>query len=178
MGKKKKTPGQAPDTAEVKIRRAEATDAVRIYHILKKHIAKDLPHLPPPNAHDTMQWILETIRGGLVMVADMDGALIGSIAGAPAVWPHSRAVPYFHGQWYFVLPGYGEAKVGAALVKKARSLANLKLIDMVFFMFGTDVEDEKERLMRQEGFTDCGGVLMLKAVRESEETVMVQVQEA
>lgn len=162
-----------PKSKEVVIRRAEIADAISILKVLKKHIRNDLDHLPEPNHNDMIRWIIDIIDTGLVLVADMGGNIFGSIGGKLGCYPWNLSAPLFIGEWYCILPGYSEKKVGVALLQKARSIANMKQINVMFTLLGTNAADEKERLMHLEGFTDCGGVLILKSTLESEEPLWV-----
>jgi hypothetical protein len=157
-------------------RMATAMDAKGIYDVWKKQYKYELSHLPAPNPDHAMLWITRTIVEGVVMVADMNGQIVGSIGGKPAVWPWNNHQSFFYGEWFCFLPEYSEAGAGSWLLNKMKSLAGVDGVDMLFTNLSNDVTTEKERLLTSEGFVDCGGVFFIKARRSSELPEKVTLQ--
>lgn len=156
---------------EITIRVADASDAHKIYPLFKKHMKYECPHLPEPIANHALPWLTDLCVNGLVLVADMGGTLVGCVGGKPGIYPWNRTQPFLYGELFCLLPEYAKHGAGPALLGKLRRHANLSMVDCLFYWLGSSALDEKQRLMHMDGFVDCGGVLFLKAMRQSEEPV-------
>jgi len=158
----------------ISIRRATALDSVKIYHLFSNHMKHDCPHFDPPSPNECITSIATHCVSGLVLVADYGGKIVGAIGGhLDHAWWNGQ--PFFHGRMYCINPEYAEHGAGVALLKKLRTFACINQsganhpLDIHFSLFGSNVNDEKERILSMEGFVDTGGTFVLKAQARSQE---------
>jgi hypothetical protein len=91
---------------DVTIRRATAMDAVNIVRLLKDGWSEQR-HLPPSRVNDVkaLRWVIQHIEQSFVVVADLSGRIVGSIACRTVEEPMSDEW-YIERVWFYAIPSF------------------------------------------------------------------------
>lgn len=106
----------------VVVRPAEALDAVNVVKLLRnewQELGKE--GAPPVDEQKALEWVTLVIREHFVLVADLGGRIVGSIALKPLEWPWARGI--FMGQlWFYVFPTFRKGDIAARLKVAAEGI--------------------------------------------------------
>jgi GNAT superfamily N-acetyltransferase len=141
---------------KIQVRRAEPKDVVNICKLLKNGWNEQTVEYAPIDDMRGYRWILAIIEEGFVVVADLNGRIVGAACGSPYV-------PAWSKQWLldmefiYVLPSFRDADVTKMLMGAVVAEADRVKLPMTFGIQTGDKPLVKDRLMRIAGWTYVGG---------------------
>lgn len=146
----------------VVIRQAKAVDASNLYRLLDE-AHKDNPLYPPKDPTLGLLWIANTLSSGYVIVADVSGRLVGSLALTNYQFPYSPQW-YMYLEWLFVQKPFRADGAFDALMAAAHAYADEKGAPILagISVSGKDVF-MKDRLLQTKGYTYIGGSFIRSA---------------
>lgn len=158
--------------AKILIRKARATDTSNLIRLLEDGHEDDASAYP--GAVDQvrgLRWITETLCDGHVIVADLSGRLVGSLALTNYQFPWS-AQWYMYLEWLFVHKRFRAMGAFDAMMAAAHAYADEHGAPILAGVSasGKDVF-VKDRLMQMRGYTYIGGDFIRSAAngREKED---------
>lgn len=132
--------------SNIVIRPAEVLDAVNIVKLLRaewQELAKD--GLGVLNERKGLEWVLTSINHHFVLVADLQGRIVGTIALKPLEIPWGDGI--FLGQlWFYVFPTFRKGDIAEQLARAAEALADRHGL---FTMFRSEFASELPRLFEK-----------------------------
>lgn len=152
----------------IKIRQARPVDASNLYRLLVE--AHDESGVyPPTDPHMGLNWITQTLTDGYVLVADVSGRLVGTMALTNYHFPWSPQW-YLYLEWLFVQRKFRKDGAFHALLKAAHAYADLKCAPM---MLGVSSGDKdvflKDKLFQQNGYQYIGGDFIRRGAHGGQE---------
>lgn len=154
----------------IQIRRATPMDVTNIFRLVRRKAETDKPHfLGIPEEHRGLLFILDLIKNGYVIVADLSGRIVG-VLGCSAYEPAYRA----KGEWvldaefFATAPGFESNGTGARLIHNLRTFVRKINIPLRLMSCSSDLKELEEELLTKMGFENAGTIYVLRA-RENEQ---------
>lgn len=142
------------------IRRATAADAAALADLLlTDFLARVGPGFPEPDADLVRAWVRGLVSGGLVLVAERAGELVGSLALERDAFPWARAA-FISERWFHVRRDAGAGRIGHELRQAARAIASR--LGLPFYL--GDLTGSRA-LLKSEWHRRAGGVVLGAMVR-------------
>lgn len=147
---------------KIVVRKAKAVDASNLYRLLDE-AHDDNPLYPVKDPNLGLQWIANTLSSGYVIVADVSGRLVGSLALTNYQFPFSPQW-FMYLEWLYVQKRFRADGTFDALMAAAQAFADEHKAPILagVSVSGTDVF-MKDRLLQMKGFTYIGGVFIRSA---------------
>jgi hypothetical protein len=148
--------------AEISIRRVRPYDVSNIYRLLEEaHV--QTPEYPAADGFISLSWIASTLAEGYVIVADISGRLVGTLA-LTNYRPPWTTQWYMYLEWLYVQKKFRSYGVFDALMAAAHHYADEKKAPIWagISAAGHDVF-MKDRLLRMKGYTYIGGTFVRSA---------------
>lgn len=142
----------------IAIRPAGALDAVNVVKLLRQEWAElSKEGAGAIDEQKALEWVTLCIREHFVLVADLQGRLVGSIAMKPLEYPWGAGI--FLGQlWFFVLPTFRQGDIAERLVRGAELMLDG---EQLFGMFRNDHSAAVPRIFdRRAGYRLSGAIYM------------------
>jgi predicted N-acetyltransferase YhbS len=112
----------ARETGRISLRQAHAGDAIALRSLLKLALAESgQSQFSRPDDAKALDYVQEVLAAGFVVVALLDGAIVGSIALRPLQerWSQDH---FLNEEWFNVLSRYRDTGCGALLLAEAEAL--------------------------------------------------------
>lgn len=152
----------------IRIRKAKPLDTSNIYRLLSEAHDEGGAY-PPIDPHMGLNWITATLNTGYVVVADVSGRLVGTLALTNYQFPWSPQW-YMYLEWLFVQKKFRKAGAFAALIEAAHAYADLHGAPILAGVSAADKDVFlKDKLMQQSGYTYIGGDF-IRSSRGQQET--------
>jgi len=148
--------------AKISIRVARAVDASNLYRLLEE-VHSESPQYPPVDPAMGLRWVTDTLCDGYVIVADLSGRLIGSLALTNYQFPWSRRW-YLYLEWLAVYKRFRAEGAFDALMAAAHAYAD-ELKAPILAGVSASGKDVfiKDRLIQTRGYTYIGGSFIRSA---------------
>lgn len=142
----------------IKIRQAKPLDASNIARLLIEAHDESGPGAYPPVDHSVgIQWITRTLSEGYVLVADVSGRLVGSLALTNFNFPWSPKW-YMYMEWLYVQKKFRSAGAFDALIKASHAYADEHSAPLIAAIGAGDKDVFlKDKAFQQHGYTYVGG---------------------
>jgi len=124
---------------------------------------EEYPQYPKPDPYMGLNWVANTLSSGYVIVADLSGRLVGSIALTNYQFPFSPQW-FMYLEWLCVQKRFREEGTFDALMAAAHAFADEKKAPILagISAAGEDVF-VKDRLMKMRGYVYIGGTFIRSA---------------
>jgi predicted N-acetyltransferase YhbS len=144
----------------IKIRQAKPLDASNLYRILEEAHGESDGAYPPTDPHMGLDWITRTLNTGYVVVADVSGRLVGSLALTNYQFPWSPQW-YLYLEWLYVQKKFRKMGAFNALMAAAHAFSeeNNAPMYMAIDSASSDIF-LKDKAMAQKGYDYCGGTFI------------------
>lgn len=140
----------------IKIRKARPLDASNLFRLLSEAHDESAVY-PPTDPHMGLHWVSRTLIEGYVLVADVSGRLVGTLALTNYQFPWSPQW-YLYLEWLFVQEKFRKAGAFHALLKAAHAYADELGAPMFMGVSSGDKEVFlKDKLFQQNGYIYLGG---------------------
>lgn len=157
----------------IKIRQAKPLDASNLYRILCEAHEEGGAY-PPTDPHMGLDWITRTLNTGYVVVADVSGRLVGSLALTNYHFPWSPQM-YLYLEWLYVQKKFRKQGAFNALIEAAHMFADEKDAPLMAGVSAADTDVFlKDRLFKQKGYQYIGGDF-IRSARSGREEAREQV---
>lgn len=154
-------------TEAVTIRPATALDAVNIAKLLKATLTGDRAASLRVSDDRIVKWVMSTLDGAFVAVADLSGRIVGSIAMSPMQQPWSD--DWFMGEtWFAVKPSVHTGDTDEKLLEAAEAFADTRGLPLFFKVPSEDLE-KQELLASRHGYHFMGESYYRSARRSRDE---------
>jgi predicted N-acetyltransferase YhbS len=142
----------------IKIRQAKPLDTSNIARLLiEAHGEAGTGAYPPVDHSVGIQWITRTLSEGYVLVADVSGRLVGSLALTNYQFPWSPKW-YMYMEWLYVQKKFRSAGAFDALIKACHAHADEKDAPLVAGIGAGDKDVFlKDKALEHHGYIYCGG---------------------
>jgi len=141
---------------KIKVRRAEPKDIVNIAKLLHEGWNEATTEFAPIDDVCGYRWILGILEEGFVVVADLNGRIIGAACASPYRPPWSRKW-LIDMEFLYVLPSFRKDGIADSLVRAVENFADNNSAPLTF---GIQTEDKplvKDRMMKMAGWFYIGG---------------------
>ncbi len=142
----------------IKIRQAKPLDASNIARLLIEAHSEQGDSVYPPVDHATgLQWVTQTLSEGYVVVADVSGRLVGTLALTNYHFPWS---PKWHMylEWLYVQQKFRKGGAFEALIKASHAYADENDAPIVAGVSAADSKVLlKDKLFQHHGYVYSGG---------------------
>lgn len=140
-------------------RRATAYDSVNIGRLIEEGLAKSGNKYPPVSPNKMMAWICRTIAVGYVVVADLNGRIVGSLGLGPYQygWSEHWCVA---NEWMFVQPIYRERGTAEKLMELAALWCDSQNVPIIIGVQDIVDAELKDRFLSIKGFVYGGGIFL------------------
>jgi len=141
----------------MKIRRATEEDVKSIFDMLINMHSQTEIKLAPVNPEKLFHTINTTLKKGIILVAEIQNKIIGSIAGVVSSdwWSEQECL---RDLWFYVSPESRKSKVAIKLVKNFIKIGNsAKLKIKLGHVFSGDIE-RKDKFFQHLGLTKAGSL--------------------
>ena len=140
----------------IKIRKARPLDASNLFRLLTE-AHEETTVYPPTDPAMGLNWISRTLIEGYVLVADVSGRLVGTLALTNYQFPWSPQW-YLYLEWLFVQKKFRNDGAFHALLKAAHAYADELKAPMFMGVSSGDAEVFlKDKLFQQSGYIYLGG---------------------
>lgn len=146
MGNKKK----------IKVRRAEPRDIVNIAKLLTEGWNEATTEFAPIDDACGYRWILGILEEGFVVVADLNGRIIGAACASPYRPPWSLKW-LMDMEFLYVLPSFRKDGIADSLVRAVENFADKHKAPLTFGIQTEDKPHVKDRMMKIAGWFYVGG---------------------
>lgn len=142
----------------IKIRPAKPLDTSNIARLLiEAHGEAGTGAYPPVDHTIGIQWITRTLSDGYVLVADVSGRLVGSLALTDYRFPWSPKW-FMYMEWLYVQKKFRNAGAFDALIKACHAYADEKGAPLVAGIGAGDKDVFlKDKAFQHHGYIYCGG---------------------
>lgn len=142
----------------IKIRPAKPLDTSNIARLLIDAHDESGPGAYPPVDHAVgIQWITQTLNSGYVIVADVSGRLVGSLALSNYQFPWSPKW-FMYLEWLYVQRKFRNAGTFDALMKACHAYADENNAPILAGISAADQDVYlKDKVMQQRGYIYMGG---------------------
>ena len=142
----------------IKIRPAKPLDASNIARLLIEAHSESGPGAYPPVDHAIgIQWITRTLNEGYVIVADVSGRLVGTLALTNYHFPWSPKW-YMYLEWLYVQKKFRKGGAFDALIKACHAYADENDAPIVAGISAADKDVFlKDKAFQQHGYQYLGG---------------------
>lgn len=140
----------------IKVRRAEPKDIVNIAKLLKGGWNQQTLKFAPIDDACGYKWILSILEEGFVVVADLNGRIIGTACAEPyrPHWSHTWLMDM---AFLYVLPSFRRDGVAEKLIQAVTNFADKHGAGLTFGIETLDKPLIKDRLLKIAGWTYTGG---------------------
>ncbi len=126
---------------------------MQVFHLLQE-MAAELPADMPVNHTNVLQKIDELFTNGLILVAERDGKIVGSIGVGPKQWWFSDR--WFLGDdWIFVSEKHRKSRIAVQMLRKIKEFADKTGLPLGVSVFSFNQVSRKSKLFRRY-FTPVG----------------------
>lgn len=140
----------------IKIRPAKPLDSSNLFRLLVEAHDEGGAY-PPTDPHMGLNWITRTLTDGYVIVADVSGRLVGTLALTNFQFPWSPQW-YLYLEWLFVQKKFRNGGAFHALMKGAHAYADDLNAPMLMGVSSGDRDVFlKDKLFQQNGYKYIGG---------------------
>ncbi len=140
----------------IKIRPAKPLDASNLYRLLVEAHDEGGAY-PPVDPHMGLNWITRTLTDGYVIVADVSGRLVGTLALTNYQFPWAPQW-YMYLEWLFVQKKFRKGGAFDALMQACHAYADENNAPI---MAGVSAGDKdvflKDKAFQQQGYVYIGG---------------------
>lgn len=142
--------------ATIKIRPAKPLDVSNLCRLLEEAHSEGGVY-PPTDPHMGLRWITQTLNHGYVIVADVSGRLVGTLALTNFQFPWSPQW-YLYLEWLFVQKKFRRAGAFKALIKACHAYADERDAPLIAGVSSADRNVFlKDRLFQMNGYKYTGG---------------------
>lgn len=141
-------------------RAADAMDVVNILRLMERAHETSGNRYPPIEPSRAIDWINRTIAEGYVVAAVRDGRIIGSMGLGPYRHPWNAEQWFATNEWLYVDQKYRDKGVAVKLMTLTKGWSEEKNVPIIIGVQDILDADTKDRFIRQQGFTYCGGIFM------------------
>jgi len=143
---------------QIKIRPAKPLDASNLARLLIEAHGESGPGAYPPVDHTVgIQWITRTLAEGYVLVADVSGRLVGTLALTNYQFPWSPRY-YMYLEWLYVQKKFRKGGAFEALMTACHAHADELDAPIVAGISSADKDVFlKDKSLQQHGYTYLGG---------------------
>lgn len=135
------------------IRTARRDDLMQVFH-LGREFGAELPSYMPLDETKALQTIDRVFKEGLIIVAEVDGKIVGSIGLIARQWWFSDR--WFLGDnWIFVSKDHRKSRIAIQMLKRAKQFADKTGLPLFVDIFSFNQVKRKNRLFRRY-FTPIG----------------------
>lgn len=141
---------------KIKVRRAEPRDLVNIAKLLREGWNEATTEFAPIDDVCEYRWILNILENGFVVVADLNGRIIGAACAMPYRPPWSLSW-LIEMEFLYVLPSFRKDGLADSLIGAVENFADNNSAPLTF---GIQTEDKplvKDRMMKIAGWKYIGG---------------------
>ena len=140
----------------IKIRQAKPLDASNLYRLLEEAHDQGGAY-PKTDPHMGLNWITRTLNEGYVVVADVSGRLVGTLALTNYQFPWAPDW-YMYLEWLYVQQKFRKAGAFHALMQAAHAYADNSDAPILAGVSAADKDVFlKDRMFQQSGYTYIGG---------------------
>ena len=140
----------------IKIRQAKPLDASNLYRLLTESHEEGGAY-PPTDPRMGLAWITNTLNTGYVIVADVSGRIVGTLALTDYQFPWSPKW-YLYLEWLYVQKKFRNQGAFHALVHAAHAFADERNAPLFAGVSAADKDVMlKDKLFQQNGYTYIGG---------------------
>lgn len=153
----------------IKIRQAKPLDASNIYRLLVEAHDEGGAY-PPVDPYMGLNWVTRTLTSGYVIVADVSGRLVGSLALTNFQFPWAPQW-YMYLEWLYVQKKFRKGGAFDALMKACHAHADEKDAPI---MAGVSAADKdvflKDKAFQYQGYVYIGGDFIRSSRSGQQET--------
>lgn len=146
---------------QIKYRQATPYDTVNIAKLVMQGLEESGTDWPSIEEHRVVPWVTWMINQGWVVVADLSGRIVGSIALETFSFPWSSQ-PFLRNSWFYVAPKFRAHGTAEQLIKLARDYARGKNMRLYCGIIDTTDAELKDRFHRISGFSYMGGNFIME----------------
>ncbi len=147
------------------IRAAVRDDLMQVFHLLQE-MAAEFPKPLPADDTKVLQTIDALFKDGLILVAEVDGKIVGSIGLGPTQWWFSE-VWLLGDKWIFVSKKHRKSRIAIQMFKRIKEFADKADMPMAVSIFSFNQVKRKNSFFRRY-FTPVGeSFLYLPRMKES-----------
>lgn len=144
---------------EITLRTAKPADAVAVMQAIRPMHEESAIQFPPIVEADALRWIIDVIERGFVVLAEVDGRIVGTLGLRVQTYPWNARVPFLYNTWFYVAPEFRKGGTAAKLLDKAKAAHHQHHGIGVLVDITTAVDAaRKDRFMAAMGFTYMGGL--------------------
>ncbi len=140
----------------IKVRRAEPKDIVNIAKLLKGGWNEQTLQFAPIDDACGYRWILSILEQGFVVVADLNGRIIGTACAEP-YRPDWSLKWLMNMSFLFVLPSFRRDGIAEKLIQAVTNFADKHGAGLTFGIETLDKPLIKDRLLKIAGWIYTGG---------------------
>jgi len=140
----------------IKVRRAEPKDIVNVAKLLKSGWNQQTLQFAPIDDVCGYRWILSILEDGFVVVADLNGRIVGTSCASP-YRPHWSLQWLMDMSFLYVLPAFRRDGVAESLIQAVTNFADKHGAALTFGIETLDKPLIKDRLLKIAGWTYAGG---------------------
>lgn len=145
-----------PERRSIKIRQADAYDAVNLLRLAEAGIKENVVNYPDFDPTVALGWASAVIAQGAVFVADLDGRIVGSLGLELNSYPWSRA-QHLQTAWFYVIPNFRQHGTAENLMRAAEAFVDKHGVRLHIELAGGVDADLKDRWMTKRGYQYAGG---------------------
>ena len=140
----------------IKVRRAEPKDIVNIAKLLKGGWRQQTLQFAPIDDACGYRWILSILEQGFVVVADLNGRIVGTASAEP-YRPNWSRKWLMDMSFLYVLPSFRRDGIAEKLIQAVTNFADKHGAGLTFGIETMDKPLIKDRLLKIAGWTYAGG---------------------
>ncbi len=141
---------------KIKVRLAGPRDVVNVGKLMEQGASEVMSRHVPVNDVRMYQWALDTIKHGIVAVAELSGRLIG-IAGAGPFRPNYSDQWMLDVETFFVVEKFRKFGIEKMLLRAIEGWADQKGVPIIMSLYTKTRTEAKERMMSMQGYEYIGG---------------------
>lgn len=152
----------------IKVRRAEPRDIVNIAKLLKDGWNQQTLQFAPIDDACGYRWILSILEQGFVVVADLNGRIVGTACASP-YRPEWSLTWLMDMAFLYVLPSFRRDGVAEKLIQAVTNFADKHGAGLTFGIETLDKPLIKDRLLKIAGWTYSGGNFLRPPKQDGQE---------
>jgi len=160
-------PAKGPQDKKIQVRRAQPKDIVNIAKLLQSGWNEQTVEYAPIDDVCGYRWILGILEEGFVVVADLDGRIVGTACANPyrPLWSLMWLIDV---EFLYVLPSFRRDGIAESLMRAVEGFADKHKAALSFGLQTGDKPLVKDRMMQIAGWQYVGGNF-LRAARGQEQ---------
>ena len=130
-----------------KIRVAVRADLTQIYELLREGHDREMPMIPIDRLK-ALKFIARVLETGVILVAVVNGKIVGSIGVIPDQWWFSDRW-FLREYWTYVSPAHRRSRIAVKLIKQIKKFADKARMPLMIGVFSYNQAKRKNKLYRK-----------------------------